>query len=105
PIDPASALRPGRGLSFQVRDSRSELGDLFGRSHVPGGGGGPGGRATIAEARKKFVETALFRPDLRTDKAGRATVRFKLPDNLTPFRIMAVAVDREGKGASSESSF
>ncbi len=104
PIDPAVALRPGRGLSFRVRDSRSELGDLFGRSHVAGDGGGVA-LSTITEARKKFVETALFRPDVRTDQNGHATVKFKLPDNLTEFRIMAVALDREGKGARAESSF
>lgn len=104
PIDPAAALRPGRGLSFRVRDSRSDLGELFGRSHVAGDGGGVA-LSTITEARKKFVETALFRPDVRTDQYGRAAVKFKLPDNLTEFRIMAVALDREGKGGRAESSF
>lgn len=104
PIDPAVALRPGRGLSFQVRDSRSDLGELFGRSHVAGDGGGVA-LSTITEARKKFVETALFRPDIRTDQNGHASVKFKLPDNLTEFRIMAVALDREGKGTRAESSF
>ncbi len=104
PIDPAVALRPGRGLSFRVRDSRSDLGELFGRSHVAGDGGGVA-LSTITEARKKFVETALFRPDIRTDQNGRASVKFKLPDNLTEFRIMAVSLDREGKGARAESSF
>lgn len=104
PIDPAVALRPGRGLSFRVRDSRSDLGEFFGRSHVAGDGGGVA-LSTITEARKKFVETALFRPDVRTDQNGHASVKFKLPDNLTEFRIMAVALDREGKGARAESSF
>lgn len=104
PIDPASALRPGRGLSFRVRDSRSDLADLLGRSHVAGDGGGVA-LSTITEARKKFVETALFRPDIRTDQNGHANVKFKLPDNLTEFRIMAVTLDREGKGSRTESSF
>ncbi|HRI67865.1 MAG TPA: alpha-2-macroglobulin family protein [Polyangium sp.] len=104
PIDPATALRPGHGLSFRIRDSRTDLGDLFGRSHVAGDGGGVA-LSTITEARKKFVETALFRPDVRTDQNGHASVKFKLPDNLTEFRIMAVALDREGKGARTESSF
>lgn len=104
PIDPASALRPGRGLSFRIRDSRGDLGELFERSHVPGDGGGAA-LSTMTEARKKFVETALFRPDVRTDGNGQAKIRFKLPDNLTEFRVMAVALDREGKGARSESSF
>ena len=39
-----------------------------------------------------------------TDAQGNATVTAKLPDNLTTFRVMAVAVtagDRYGKGQSS----
>lgn len=103
--DPAAALRPGRALDFRIRDSRSALAALFERSHVAGDGAGNGGTATIGQARKNFVETALWRPDLRTDAAGRATVKLTLPDNLTQFRIMAVVLDDEGKGAAAESSF
>ena len=104
-IDPVPLLHPGRALSFQVRDSRRGLAELFERSHTAGDGEGGRGSATVGEARKNFVETALWRPDLRTDAAGRATVRFRLPDNLTQFRIMAVALDDEGKGAATESAF
>jgi len=104
PPDPVLALRPGQRLVFHLRDSREGLADLLERSHVAGDGGGAE-RATIDRARKDFVDTALWRPDLRTDAAGRATVRFKLPDNLTQFRVMAVALDRGGKGASAEGDF
>jgi alpha-2-macroglobulin len=104
-IDPVPLLHPGRALSFQVRDSRRGLADLFERSHTAGDGEGGRGSATVGEARKNFVETALWRPDLRTDTAGRATVKFRLPDNLTQFRIMAVVLDDEGKGAAAESAF
>lgn len=102
--DPVAALHPGRPLWFHARDSREGLAELYERSHVAGDGGGAE-RATIDRARKDFVETALWRPDLRTDAGGRATVKFKLPDNLTQFRVMAVALDKEGKGASAESDF
>jgi hypothetical protein len=103
--DPVSALRPGRALDFHLYDTRKGLAELFEKSHVAGDGGGNGAAATVGSTRKNFVETALWRPDLRTDANGRATVRFKLPDNLTQFRIMAVALDDEGKGASLESAF
>jgi uncharacterized protein YfaS (alpha-2-macroglobulin family) len=103
-VDPVPALRPGRALSFRLQDSRKGLAELFERSHVAGDGGGAG-TSTIQSTRKDFVETALWRPDLRTDAAGRATVRFRLPDNLTQFRIMAVVLDNEGKGAASENDF
>ncbi|HZF53524.1 MAG TPA: alpha-2-macroglobulin family protein [Polyangiaceae bacterium] len=100
--DPVQALRPGRALDFRLRDSRKALAELVEQSHVAGDGGEG---ETVTSTRKNFVETALFRPDLRTDASGRVTVRFRLPDNLTQFRVMAVALDDEGKGASSEGDF
>ncbi|AKT39109.1 uncharacterized protein CMC5_032560 [Chondromyces crocatus] len=102
--DPVTALRPGMPLRFHLRDSREGLAELYERSHVAGDGGGSE-RTMVSQTRKDFVETALWRPDLRTDAEGRASVRFKLPDNLTRFRMMAVALDRGGKGAMAESDF
>jgi len=43
------------------------------------------------EARKRFEDTAYWNPALRTNAQGRATVSFKLPDNLTTWRATAVA--------------
>ncbi len=43
------------------------------------------------EARKKFLDTAFWQPALQTDGAGRATVSFALPDNLTTWRATAIA--------------
>ena len=42
--------------------------------------------------RQDFKPLALFSPAVRTDGAGRAQVEVKLPDNLTRYRVMAVAV-------------
>eukprot|EP01114_Cavostelium_apophysatum_P009464 TRINITY_DN2261_c0_g1_i2.p1 TRINITY_DN2261_c0_g1~~TRINITY_DN2261_c0_g1_i2.p1 ORF type:complete len:2056 (+),score=444.22 TRINITY_DN2261_c0_g1_i2:68-6169(+) len=53
-------------------------------------GGAPVG-API-EARTIFKALAAYYPDLRTDKDGKVRVTVKLPDNLTKFRIWAVAV-------------
>jgi uncharacterized protein YfaS (alpha-2-macroglobulin family) len=102
--DPVALLRPGRALDFHLYDTRRGLAELFEKSHVAGDGGGDA-LGTVGSTRKNFVETALWRPDLRADAAGRASVRFKLPDNLTQFRIMAVALDAAGKGASREAAF
>jgi uncharacterized protein YfaS (alpha-2-macroglobulin family) len=52
-------------------------------------------------ARGLFATTAFYRAQIETDAEGRAEVRFDLPDNLTTFRIMAIAVgtdDRSGHG-------
>jgi uncharacterized protein YfaS (alpha-2-macroglobulin family) len=47
-----------------------------------------------AVRRKLFKVVAFFDPAVRTDARGQATVRFKLPDNLTTYRIMAVAASK-----------
>jgi uncharacterized protein YfaS (alpha-2-macroglobulin family) len=100
--DPVKALRPGLPLRFEVSDTRGGLANLLRLTHTAGDG--MGGEDT-ANARKNFVETALWRPDLRTDRDGRAEVKLALPDNLTTFRMMAVVLDEDGKGGHVESSF
>ena len=42
--------------------------------------------------RTDFNPLALFAPEVKTDADGHATVDLKLPDNLTRYRIMVVAV-------------
>jgi uncharacterized protein YfaS (alpha-2-macroglobulin family) len=42
--------------------------------------------------RENFNALAVFAPAVRTDANGRAQVKVKLPDNLTRYRVMAVAV-------------
>ena len=42
--------------------------------------------------RENFNALAAFAPSVRTAVNGRASVRVKLPDNLTRYRVMAVAV-------------
>ena len=53
--------------------------------------------------RTNFDPLALFAPTVRTDANGRATVPFRLPSNLTRYRVTAVAVEsgkRYGVGES-----
>jgi len=47
--------------------------------------------------RLDFNPLAVFAPSVQTDEEGIAQVHFKLPDNLTRYRIMAIAVDAGGK--------
>lgn len=42
--------------------------------------------------RENFNALATFAPAVPTDSNGRATVKVKLPDSLTRYRVMAVAV-------------
>lgn len=100
--DPTGALRPGQPLNFEVSDSRDLLAALLRHSQTAGDGDGS---ASVTNTRKNFVQTAFWKPDLRTDAQGKATVSFALPDNLTRFRMMAVVIDRKGKGAAVENDF
>ena len=47
--------------------------------------------------RTNFNPLALFSPDVRTNANGHAQVEVELPDNLTRYRIMVVAVDDSGR--------
>lgn len=46
--------------------------------------------ATGIDIRRKFPDTALWKPDVQTGADGNATVRLTLPDNLTTWRITAI---------------
>ncbi|MBX2803909.1 MAG: hypothetical protein KTR31_39905 [Myxococcales bacterium] len=45
--------------------------------------------------RSDFSATALFAPGKRTDAEGRVSVDFQVPDSLTRYRVMVVAVDAD----------
>ncbi|MEO7096877.1 MAG: alpha-2-macroglobulin family protein, partial [Polyangiales bacterium] len=54
--------------------------------------------------RSNFNPLAAFSPAVRTDANGKASVPIKVPDNLTRYRIVAVAIAGEkqfGKGESA----
>ncbi len=54
--------------------------------------------------RADFNPQALLVTTAHTDANGRATVRYKLPDNLTRYRITALAADKNNKFGYGESS-
>ncbi len=54
--------------------------------------------------RQNFNALAKFSPSVRTDSNGRAVVDVKLPDNLTRYRITAVAVDSGKRFGKTESN-
>ena len=71
--------------------------------HIDGFAGGGQGAAPIA-LRQNFNALALFSPTVRTDSNGRTTIDLKLPDNLTRYRITAVAVDKGKRFGKTESN-
>lgn len=52
-------------------------------------------RMSTIRIRKLFATTTYFNPAILTDENGKARASFQLPENLTSFRIMAVAVDHD----------
>ena len=109
----------GRGDDRSAMDEESPASRHAGRSGVLGalpppspakrrsrakGKKGGGGRAAPIALRKDFSALALFAPAVRTDAAGQAVVEFKVPDNLTRYRVWVVAVATEkyyGKGEAT----
>jgi hypothetical protein len=70
-----------------------------------GGKSAEGQAAQPIDVRTDFNPLAVFAPSVTTDAQGQARVAVKLPDNLTRYRVMVVAVDsggsRFGTGESS----
>lgn len=101
--DPVAMIHPPRGLSVRIGEPLLHLVQrrLYAdKGHPSGGGGGDGSGAGI---RSNFQTTAFFLPEVRTDAQGRARVEVELPDNLTTYRIMALAVDRGDRMGAGES--
>ncbi|HEX9577279.1 MAG TPA: MG2 domain-containing protein, partial [Myxococcales bacterium] len=101
--DPLEAMYPRHLLAISVGEPMPRLvrRQKFGEKGEvqPGGGGGLG---PPGDVRSKFVTTVLWRT-LETGADGKARAELELPDNLTTFRIMAVAAtdgDRFGGGQS-----
>ncbi len=74
---------------------------LYEKGYVVGGGGEEFGNKFV---RKDFQPLAFWQTGLRTDAAGRVEVAFAAPDNLTRYRLVAVAQSRAGQFGEGESS-
>ncbi|NKZ39446.1 hypothetical protein HF690_10855 [Oleiagrimonas citrea] len=67
----------------------SRLQPRNGKGQSPGGGGGASAGPNV---RSQFKSAVYWNATLVTDASGNATFRFKLPDNLTRWRILVVAM-------------
>ncbi len=104
--DPVAELYPAEPLGVRTADGRFELAHAKrARREVlfPGGDGGMiPGQLPTNELRNLFESTAFYQHDVPVGADGKGTVRFELPDNTTTYRIMAVAIDTEGRAGSSD---
>jgi uncharacterized protein YfaS (alpha-2-macroglobulin family) len=65
-------------------------------------GGAAAAPAQPIQIRADFNALATFSPEVRTDTQGRARVEVSLPDNLTRYRVMVVAVDNGNQFAKPD---
>jgi uncharacterized protein YfaS (alpha-2-macroglobulin family) len=103
--DPLDLLYRPRGLGMRLASTLTTVAPQVPEGEkgkrAPGGGGGSGAADIL---RSRFQTTAFFLGSLVTNADGRGVASARLPDNLTTFRLMAVAVtagDRYGSGQSS----
>lgn len=102
--DPVTAFYKNWPLGVGILDNRHSLIELMNyaaKGSDPGGKGweqsmapGKGGFSEDGEdgTRKDFRYTAYWKPDIRADGRGDAKIRFRLPHNLTTFRLQGAAM-------------
>lgn len=112
--DPFSLFYRQKPLSVQTAEMRQhvlEQKEYGEKGEETSGGGGERAMAAAVpslsevELRGDFKSTAYWNPDVRTDENGTASVTFDLPDNLTTFRIMAVAQTKDSSFGRGETIF
>ena len=70
-----------------------------------GYGGGFSAAAANTRIRKDFRALAYYNGSVLTDSTGKAQVKFKLPDDLTTWRVMAVATAQDLHFGNGEATF
>lgn len=88
--DPFETFYGPRPLRVTTAEGRARLvrQQNFGQKEEDaGGGGGMSGD----QLRRDFRPLAHWAPSIQTDSRGRAEVRFRVPESLTTFRLMATA--------------
>jgi hypothetical protein len=102
--DPLDLIYRERGLGMRLASNVTSVAPQVPDGEkgwrAPGGGGGVAGADIL---RSRFKTTAFYLGSVVTNAQGNGTATAVLPDNITTFRVMAVAVtaaDRYGKGES-----
>lgn len=78
--------------------------DRFSAGDSASAGGAMSAAGTPVAVRTDFDALAVFVPSASTDAGGNATIEVPLPDNLTRYRVMVVAVADAGLFGSTEAN-
>ncbi len=95
PLDPLPDFIRDRGSHVSIADTRNWPFGVLPLEENPGGDNGEGGDEDLLNKvtiRKNFNPMPYYNPALEVGPSGTVTVSVKLPDDLTIFRIRAVAV-------------
>lgn len=90
----------GLSLETLMKENAKEL-EFTNKGFVIGGGGD--GEAVNIGMRKNFKATAYWHGTLKTGDDGSVKVSFPAPDNLTEFRLVAVANEGVSRFGTAES--
>ncbi len=103
PVGVMSEPRPLRVGTMESREALARTFHPFASLGLDKGKDGGDGASAQRSFRHDFRTSAYFHPKLVTDEKGHIDAKFKLPESLTTYRIMAVVSaedDRYGYGQS-----
>ncbi|HYV51648.1 MAG TPA: alpha-2-macroglobulin family protein, partial [Dongiaceae bacterium] len=103
--DPFSFFYAMRGLSVRNDDTRLSLRQGAESQLEEEKGEAGGGGEDEDQYRSEFATVAYWNPAVFTDQSGHARLSFKLPDNLTRFRVIAVAASGDDLFGTGKSGF
>jgi alpha-2-macroglobulin len=101
---PGGAGMMGGGMGF----AGGGMMGMGGFGGLPGGGGGfgmVGGQGQVPAppvVRRSYADTAYWSPSLTTDASGTAEISFKMPDNLTGWKVRVWAMGHGTKVGQGE---
>jgi alpha-2-macroglobulin len=108
PPDLVKTVYADRDISTRLADNRPQVILTPMASPLEKGWGYGGGTSTSIgnnQIRRDFQAIAFYDGSVLTDAQGQATVNFTLPDDLTSWRVMAVATDGNWHFGNGESTF
>jgi alpha-2-macroglobulin len=103
PAPPEATRQAAPGAAGDMAQDEAEM-QFAGGAPMKAARGSAASTEPPIAMRTDFRALALFAPAVSTDARGRAQVPLSLPDSLTRYRVMAVAVSGErffGKGEST----
>jgi uncharacterized protein YfaS (alpha-2-macroglobulin family) len=108
PPDLVTTVYAEQDISTRLADNRPKVILTAQTSPLEKGwgyGGGLSAAAASTRIRTEFEELAYYNGSVLSDAQGKASITFTLPDDLTTWRVMAVATDGNFHFGNGEATF